>query len=394
MLDVHSPKNRPLDQFAPSGSLVRMRSLSALEPLDFARWNELAKIALDGNPFAASSFVISVNQHLKDLSDQPLVLSIEQEEAWIGCGVFSRSSGTRHLPLPHLIPWKCKHTFLDGLLLHRDHAAAAAEHLFEFLKKGTHTFHGIEFESLATDSISTQLLEAAAQSQGITCWAGHSQSRAALRADVDRAESLVQSMSLQRVKSLKKGWRELQKRGEPHFRLVGIDGTASAAELIACGERLLHLESLGWKGEQETALLSRQQESAFFRQMLRELAKHDNVFFSELCVGEEVIGSVVHLVSGNQAFAFKLGWNPDYERGCPGFQMKALMAAAFEEHPGRFSLIDSCSKSGSFIERVWPHRRQVGPRVFATSPAGQLTLGVTGGLHWVKDRFWLTTEDR
>ena len=114
------------------------------------------------------------------------------------------------------------------------------------------------------------------------------------------------------------------------------------------------------------------------------------VFFTQLLVGDNVIGSVVHLVSGQQAFAFKLGWDPAFERGCPGYQLKAQLVCKASEQLGQFELIDSCSQLGSFIEHVWPDRRAIGSCVAPTSLPGRAALQVSLGLRWAKHQLLST----
>lgn len=355
---------------APRVSVVRPDDISAEL---VARWEQLEAESLTGNPFASPAYVLPAMKHLKS-ARRPLLLTIEHQEALIGLCVVEAVTASRRLPLPHLRSWRTDHGFLDCPLLHRSAGADAAHALWQFLKERKQGWHGIEFARFPLDTAVAEVMTKTQQDVGIGSWDGTSWERAALITDAEVSDRFMRNVSLRRARSLRKGWRALERLGpvEYHLHRSGPSATASA-------ESLMRLESLGWKSCAGTALSSTADGQQFFREMTNRFAESHRCAFGELTVGDQTVASVVHLLSGKHAFAFKLGWNPDFERGCPGFQLKAQAALqATDALPG-IELIDSCANPGSFIERVWPDRRTLCTRIYLTSRLAVASTRVLDG---------------
>ncbi|MCA8993404.1 MAG: GNAT family N-acetyltransferase [Planctomycetaceae bacterium] len=368
---------------------VRVRPFAQLDAEDFAAWQRLEDKCRNGNPFLSAEFVQSATTHLGERA--PLVLDICDGRDHIGLGLFDAVRHTKYLPLPHLVGWRTGHTFLDGLLLHEDREHEAAHAVAEYMQSGTHAWHGIEFQTAAVDSPGMGTLTDVLQQAGNAVWQGRGLQRAALVPSTAGPERLLTSVSIPRARSLRKGWKELEKRGPVSFEIVDA-AECSPEQIDAAANQFLELEAAGWKAECGSAMKSSSEQLAFFQDLTRMLGQRGKLFFSQLCVGDEVVGSVVHLVSGREAFAFKLGWNPEFERGCPGFQLKARMVCEAAQQLGHLDLIDSCSQTDSFIERIWPDRRSIASWVCATSLPGKAALRVTQGLKMAKD--YLVTNFR
>lgn len=362
---------------------VRLTPFSRLSAAELEAWRQLEPFVLDGNPFISPDFIGAAVGHLAS-ECKPEILLIQRGEELIGVGVFEAVNSSRSLPLPHLLSWSTTHTFLDGMWLHRDAAAPAATAMWEYMLRGSHPWHGLEFSRSAQDSATMRILSDTAEAAHISHWNGPSRQRAKLSPSAIGEHNFLQSVSVKRAKSLRKGWRELEKRGTPIFELIGPGGQATSDELRTATEHLLRLEGMGWKAEQGSALNSDARQAAFMREMAASFGARGQLFFSQIRVDDEVIASVAHLVSGTQAFAFKLGWNPDWERGCPGFQLKARIACDAHNELTHLESIDSCASEGSFIEHVWGERQRIGACLFASSIPGRTALNVVQGLRWIK----------
>jgi hypothetical protein len=120
--------------------------------------------------------------------------------------------------------------------------------------------------------------------------------------------------------------------------------------------------------------------------MVARMNEQKNIFFSRILIGDRAIASVVNLKAGDAAYAFKLGWDPETERGCPGFHLKTQTLARAAAELNGIRQIDSCSQPGSFIEHVWPHRRGFCTRIYVTSPAGAVAAQFVNGLRWLKNQ--------
>jgi len=359
---------------------VRLRSLEDLGESFLEEWRELEKHSTHRNPFQSPGYVLAAARHLPGVQ-QPLVCTVEQQGVLQGLFVLEAVSWSRRLPLRHLRAWQTPHTYLDAPLLRADRAEAALDLFWNFLTHGDHEWHGVEFSRFPHAEAMTDLFDRTAHDQGITCLQGRVWERACLNLHSGTAQESTQFLTLKRLKSLRRGWRELEKQGDVRFEIVN-----DPHRTADCAEEFMRLESLGWKSSVGTAIASSLEHQRFFREMITQFNAREEVFFTRLLINEEAVASVVHLKSGNAAYAFKLGWNPAMERGCPGFQLKLKTAMHAAEQLPELQLVDSCSSPGSFIERVWPHRRKFCNRVYVSSPVGQLASSMVSSLRWVRDK--------
>jgi hypothetical protein len=144
--------------------------------------------------------------------------------------------------------------------------------------------------------------------------------------------------------------------------------------------QFLYLESLGWKGEGGSSLASSPHESEWFRTAAVSLSSQDRIRFAELLIDERVIASMCLFRAQAEYFAFKIGWDPQFERGCPGF----LLAAEIRSHLDQLSgceRIDGCARPGSFLDHVWPGRIAVGNVMFTTNRLGSM---MASGTQWAR----------
>lgn len=341
------------------------------------RWRCLFQTCGMGTPFLSPDFVVPAVRRLSGLVP-PMIFVCEQGDMLLGLGLFCSLGSSVRMPLRHLRAWQTPHTYCDGLLIRRDQGETVLKSFWEDLTvQGW--WHAVEFPRFPLNENDAAIWVSTAEQFGVRSYLGTPWTRAALHIEHQPESRMLQSVSLQRARSLRRGWKSLEKFGEVRFEVV-----RDMTRIPRCLEDMLRLENLGWKGECWTSLASQESDSRFFREMVLGMADGGDVAFSRLLVGERPVASVVHLTAGDVVYAFKLGWDPEFERGCPGFQIKAQMAAhAGTEFP-EARMIDSCAGSGSFIERVWPDRRALALKMFAVSSLGKASAGVLGGLRCLK----------
>lgn len=358
---------------------LQVRTIADVDERFCQAWRDLEKDSLSGNPFCSPEYVLPAIHHLSEIA-QPYFLTVESQREMLWLGVFESVSGSRRLPVPHLRAWQTPHTYLDAPLIRRGHAQRACEVFWDFLSRGRHDWHAVEFPRSPDSDPVTQTLDETAQSAAISCLRGTYWERASLITSECQPETLLARTTIKRMKSLRRGWRELEKLGEVQFEFQ-----RDPQRISECAEEFMRLESLGWKAERGTALASQIEHQKFFREMISRFNLQQSVMFSRLLVNGEAVASVAHLLAGETAYAFKLGWNPACERGCPGFQLKMQTAMNAGLQLPEVRMIDSCSSPGSFIERVWPHRRGFCHRMYLTSPVGSLAAAMVSGLRWFRN---------
>ena len=342
-------------------------------PAGEVAWRDLERRSLLRNPFLSPSFLLPQTPEPANSQPAQLLTIVDGQGRWLLAGIFQRVSSTRKLPLPHLRAVRTNHMFKTGLLIDATQCESVVEVLWRFLRK--HNLHGLSFPMFPRQSSLALLLRERCEQDGTTVVVEDLYSRAMTSGvDLDGEPT----MSVKRAKSLRRGRRELEKVGTVSLRFNGCgDGDLSAAE------RFLFLESLGWKGESQSALACRPREVQAFKDIVMGLAEQQRIQFAELALDERVIASMCLLRSESDYYAFKIGWDPQFERGCPGFLLAAEIQAHLHQLPG-CERIDSCASAGSFLDHVWPGRKEIGTALFTTSWWGS---AAAQGSRWVRDRF-------
>lgn len=190
--------------------------------------------------------------------------------------------------------------------------------------------------------------------------------RAVLLPKSDDASAFVSRIPKSRVKDLRRCWRRLSETGALDWRVHA--GKNLSDEAI---ERFLVLENMGWKGEAGTSMRANAANEQFFREMISRFREAGGVFFTELVLNERVIASTCNLISGNSAFAFKIGWDPDFARYSPGMLIELGLLENVPKFFGHLDLIDSGSVEGSYLDALWLDKRRLVNGIFATTRTGK-----------------------
>jgi hypothetical protein len=96
------------------------------------------------------------------------------------------------------------------------------------------------------------------------------------------------------------------------------------------------------------------------------MGQHHRVRFAEITQSGRTIASMCLFRSENDYYAFKIGWDPQLERGCPGFLLASELQAHLTELPG-CDRIDGCANPGSFLDHVWAEREEMGVATYTTT---------------------------
>lgn len=122
-------------------------------------------------------------------------------------------------------------------------------------------------------------------------------------------------------KSLKKGHRANIRKSLQHLESmapVGVDVVVSEARLDADIDEALNLEAVAWKDEGGTAIRSRPDTTAFYRQILRKAAARGWLRMYFLTLGGRRIAVRMALLFRNKVYMLKSGYDPQYAAYSPG----------------------------------------------------------------------------
>jgi len=354
-----------------AGLRVRTAAPRDICPAIVAAWADLEDRALEANAYLSPHFVLPAIRHL-DPAAQILIVLVERDQGStceiVGVGVFQLCAATKRFPLRHLVAYRSCHSYLSGLLVDQQYAAAVLQTFLDFFCGADTDWHGVEFTERAAEGPLAELLAITAAGRGLR-WFEYGRIYRAILVPNEAGEPYLKSQLASRRKDHRRRMRRLSDRGEVNWRMK------HGKELpLTCIDRFIELEHLGWKGQKGTSLRSRSEDERFFREMIDGFGSCGRTFFTELCVNDEIIASTSNLISGNAGFAFKLGWNPDYAKMAPGLLNEVELIRQAPMLCEALEYIDSGASQGSFIEEVWMWRRLLTSGLYATTTLGRQAL--------------------
>lgn len=354
---------------------VRVVAPAELGPGVIAAWRELSAHALEPNAYLTPMFVLPALAHLGSALPVQVFLIESERGELIGVGVFNiKALLPARFPVfggEFLVGYRSRHSFLSGLLVDGQQAASAIDAFFAFVSRPGTRWHGVRFEWLNTEGRFGQLLLESARRHGIWWSATERVQRAVLFPGSVDAHALIERIPAARRKDLQRRQRRLSELGSLDWRVYV--GKALTDDVI---EHFLALEHMGWKGRAGTSVRANPAHEQFFTAMIGGFRTVGGVFFTELLLDGRVIASTCNLISGNSAFAFKLGWDPAYAKYSPGLLNELWLLENAREQFGHLDLIDSGAVEGSFIDKLWLDKRELRSGVFATTWTGKLVFAL------------------
>jgi hypothetical protein len=347
-----------------------------------APWLELESRALEPNAFLSPLFVFPAVRYLVSARTSPWLLTVRPVQAatrWLLLALVRPRAPRPRYPLPHLVSWRSPHSYLGGLLVDRDETERALHALCAFLASPRTPWCGLFFDEIPGHGLFTRLQSRSSFGRPRWQWDR--------RAGRQRARLVLQSLSADSPppwsgrdeKEYRRLWRRLSEQGALSWEY--IPASALGPSHI---EDFLRLEDQGWKQARAQSLRARSGHELFFREMVEGFRAAGRVFFCELRLDGRPIASANYLLAGEAGFAFKIGWDVRYAKFAPGI----LNEVAFVREVGRccpqLRYIDSGAQSGSFIERLWPHRIELEDAVLVTGRTAVALLPVLRGLR----RLW------
>lgn len=327
--------------------LVQLLQLADLNEQQLSSWNQLAQSALSPNPFCEPQFVLPLVRSLNIAGVHVLVV-MDEEENWLFAAPVVQHYFEQGLPLPKLRALRSNYTFLDQPLVSRSNPPFVMLCLLDALA-AQRDWHGLGFAKMVLETEQQQLFDFVAASTSIQ---QQYLGEASRPCTVPQSEDdLLTNCSGSRRKTLRKGWKRLNKLGEVRYQLVS-DKDANPAAIDA----FLKVEESGWKGKEETALNKLPADKEFFVTMCHEFGKQGRCLFGEIVLNDEVIASTCNLLAGDTLFAFKIGWDQQFADCSLGYWSEILLADAVSREFPNIQLIDSCSDEDSYTGKVWQDR--------------------------------------
>ena len=161
----------------------------------------------------------------------------------------------------------------------------------------------------------------------------------------------------QRSKKLRDNLRRSQSKlassGESS-RFVAVSAPEETAVAVA---RYADLESLGWKGEEGTALVQGSKQTIFYSRLLEKSATTNDARVYELWWGDRLIASRLMMRWHDQWLALKTCYHPNYAQFAPGRVLMQFVIATLAEPKDAASVQFGTNAGPDMLSWATKHRR-------------------------------------
>ena len=348
--------------------VVRKIAHQDVTPAFIHRWQDLVSRSCHHNAFLSPDFLLPAWKWL-GCDQKSFLITVEEKLGGrlraLGC--FEESPGNSSLPLPHLEAVKTNYSVRSGLLLDEEGGDQILQTLLSDIRNHS-DWAGVVFPGLRLDSILAQRLQSAVKKCELSWHTEGVHESAAFFPPIASEDILKGNYG----KSLRRKLRNLESAGPVRLRWI-----ERPEELPAALEQFLFLEDAGWKGTEGTSMLADGGAATFLKEMASGFHQHGGLVITQLLAGEQVVASAINIRSGSTLFALKIGWDPQFAKAGPGtLHEHFLLPLVCQDFPD-VTCVDGCSRPGSYLEDLWPHRVSIGDAIIPISRLGSLlTLGM------------------
>ncbi len=171
-------------------------------------------------------------------------------------------------------------------------------------------------------------------------------------------------------KKLRQDWNRLSALGT--LEVVNARDTKDAR---AAFELFLTLELKSWKGAEGTAILCDDDDAAFTRRLIGDLAASGNASVALLQLDGKAIAAQVVMYCGTTAYTWKTAFDSAFAKFSPGVllidKLTTQLFAARE-----IQAIDSCAAENNFMAQLWTDRKTMTDMVVDVGPDRSLVFAM------------------
>lgn len=337
---------------ASDGVEVRSRLATAVDPVLWRDWQALADRACEPNSFAEPWFV---DASLRTIGQDRQVRFLEARlrGQLIGLMPTALEMPYGRIPVIFTQNWCHHQMFLGTPLIQAGLEEKFWTAIIEYLDSARWAWSFLHVRNLAEDGSAHIGLQRAAARLGRDCSIVHRRIRAVLQSDLDPATYFERSVRQKKRKEIKRLRNRLSEMGEIRMRSL-----ASESEVEPWSDHFLRLEQQGWKGKAGSALASRPESEACFRELVSAAWKNGRLQFLRLDLGERPLAMLVNLLSPPGSFSFKTCFDEEYARFSPGVLLQIENLAILERDD--IEWMDSCAmEDHPMIDHLWSERRSI-----------------------------------
>lgn len=315
-------------------------------------WNDLTRRLIEPNVFLDPCFVLPAVQHFP-LARRPAFLLVWDEnggerDRLIGlCPVLLTGQGFNRFASA----WLHQQAALGTPLIDRSRAIEALDLMLDWLQREHGHFAGLMLPRLRHDGPVMALLRTRTILTGRGMHLFDAHERAMLSTGADGAAASLKTLSVKKIKELRRQRRRLEANGTLVFR-----SSSTPAEVREATEHFLKLEAGGWKGRRGTALLADPALTVFTRTMTRLLAREGKCRVCTLELNGEAVAAGIVLESGGYAYLWKIAYDESHAADSPGVQFMLDLSHLLVSDEN-IIFTDSCAiPNHPMIDHIWRER--------------------------------------
>ena len=330
-------------------------------------WDQLARSALEPNPFYESWALIPAVEQFKTTYPDAFILLVWADTAHsqlIGLFPLNYERTYHRCPACYCLNWQHLHAPLGTPLIHKQYVEPAFNALFTWLYQETDATV-FSFKNIPLEGEFYRRLALFTQSKGYCVDAADTWERAFLHSKLATQQYLLSHHRKKKRKELVRLRRRLMEQGQVSFASL-LPGEMSNIDQWV--HDFLQLEQAGWKGLKGTALASKTHERQFSEQLIRGAAQNGQLMMLKMSVNDKPIAMKLNFLAATQgAYALKIAYDEQYAAYSPGVLME-LENLRLTLDEGLFDWMDSCAiPNHSMINHLWAERRLMGNIHISTS---------------------------
>lgn len=180
-----------------------------------------------------------------------------------------------------------------------------------------------------------------------------SHDKAVVNAQVSKAD-YVKGWSKSKKRNIRKRHKQLSDLGRVNMAFMHQDQPNFKGTLL----NILEIEQSGWKGKQNTALLSNEKTQKLARSVFAEPKFGLKTVLGCLYLDEKLIAGTINLITQDRMYSFKGAYDESYASYSPGILLDVWMMEQQLESE-TISELDSCTDQGHPLGEIWLDRKKV-----------------------------------
>lgn len=376
----------------PRQTAIPGRDLYAVALTDFDRleeyvpaWEELARSALEPNPFYEAWMLIPALRLLGEGKTLQLVFVLAENKARpngpaVLCGVFPLERKPRYkgLPVPALSLWKHLYCFLCTPLVRADRARECLSAFFDWLASDSQSPLA-EFNYVSGEGPFHQALVDCLNERSSLSFASDLYNRALFKPRASADQYLRAAMSREHRKDVRRRTRRFSEEGRVEF-----DALERERDVDAWLAEFIQMEFNGWKRAHGGAIGSREEYRDYFTTVTKEAFGRGRLMMLGLRLDGRPVALKCNFLAGGGAFAFKIAYDEGYSQFSPGFLLEVENVNRLHARP-EVEWMDSCAVPVHFmINRLWLDRRTIQTLLVSTGKwRGDLAVSLMPLIRWL-----------